>query len=122
MIGGLGALTLDTVENYTVQPEELASYGLDEGNRTQVDAVYSTDTNSDSDEGDTDETDDEETDTTKSDSDTKKSDTDTSDSEKTYTIYIGTQAEDGTTYVMPKGSGIVYKVTTAVCKNILNQN
>ena len=121
VIGGLGALTLDTVENYTVQPEELASYGLDEGNRTQVDAVYSTDTNSDSDEGDTDETDDEETDTTKSDSDTKKSDTDTSDSEKTYTLYIGTQAEDGTTYVMPKGSGIVYRVTTTVCKNILNQ-
>lgn len=122
VIGGLGALTLDTVENYTVQPEELASYGLDEGNRTQVDAVYSTDTDSDSGESDTDETDDGETDTTKSDSDTKKSDTDKSDSEKTYTIYIGTQAEDGTTYVMPKGSGIVYKVTTAVCKNILNQN
>ena len=122
VVGGLGALTLDTVENYTVQPEDLASYGLDEGNRTQVDAVYSTDTDSDSGESDTDETDDEETDTTKSDSDTKKSDTDKSDSEKTYTIYIGTQAEDGTTYVMPKGSGIVYKVTTAVCKNILNQN
>lgn len=122
VVGGLGALTLDTVENYTVQPEDLASYGLDEGNRTQVDAVYSTDTDSDSGESDTDETDDEETDTTKSDSDTKKSDTDKSDSEKNYTIYIGTQAEDGTTYVMPKGSGIVYKVTTAVCKNILNQN
>ena len=95
VIGGLGALTLDTVENYTVQPEELASYGLDEGNRTQVDAVYSTSTDSDAGE--------------------------TQDKEKTYTLYIGTQAEDGTTYVMPKGSGIVYKVTTTVCKNILNQ-
>lgn len=95
VIGGLGALTLDTVENYTVQPEELVSYGLDEGNRTQVDAVYSTSTDSDAGE--------------------------TQDKEKTYTLYIGTQAEDGTTYVMPKGSGIVYKVTTTVCKNILNQ-
>ena len=95
VIGGLGALTLDTVENYTVQPEELASYGLDEGNRTQVDAVYSTSTDSDAGE--------------------------TQAKEKTYTLYIGTQAEDGTTYVMPKGSGIVYKVTTTVCKNILNQ-
>ena len=86
---------MDTVENYTVQPEELASYGLDEENRTQVDAVYSTSTDSDAGE--------------------------TQDKEKTYTLYIGTQAEDGTTYVMPKGSGIVYKVTTTVCKNILNQ-
>ena len=98
VIGGLGALTLDTVENYTVQPEELASYGLDEGNRTQVDAVYSTSTDTDASETDEKE-----------------------DKEKTYTLYIGTQAEDGTTYVMPKGSGIVYKVTTTVCKNILNQ-
>ena len=52
---------------------------------------------------------------------TSNSDSDTSGKEKTYTLYIGTQAEDGTTYVMPKGSGIVYKVTTTVCKNILNQ-
>ena len=119
VIGGLGALTLDTVENYTVQPEELASYGLDEGNRTQVDAVYSTST--DSDAGETDEAEPATSDFDSENSDTGNSDSDTSGKEKTYTLYIGTQAEDGTTYVMPKGSGIVYKVTTTVCKNILNQ-
>lgn len=119
VIGGLGALTLDTVENYTVQPEELTSYGLDEGNRTQVDAVYSTST--DSDAGETDEAEPATSDFDSENSDTGNSDSDTSGKEKTYTLYIGTQAEDGTTYVMPKGSGIVYKVTTTVCKNILNQ-
>ena len=119
VIGGLGALTLDTVENYTVQPEELASYGLDEENRTQVDAVYSTST--DSDAGETDEAEPATSDFDSENSDTGNSDSDTSGKEKTYTLYIGTQAEDGTTYVMPKGSGIVYKVTTTVCKNILNQ-
>lgn len=119
VIGGLGALTLDTVENYTVQPEELASYGLDEGNRTQVDAVYSTST--DADAGETDEAEPATSDFDSENSDTGNSDSDTSGKEKTYTLYIGTQAEDGTTYVMPKGSGIVYKVTTTVCKNILNQ-
>lgn len=119
VIGGLGALTLDTVENYTVQPEELASYGLDEGNRTQVDAVYSTST--DSDAGETDEAEPATSDFDSENSDTGNSDSDTSGKEKTYTLYIGTQAEDGTTYVMPKGSGIVYKVTATVCKNILNQ-
>lgn len=119
VIGGLGALTLDTVENYTVQPEELASYGLDEGNRTQVDAVYSTSTDADASE--TDEAEPATSDFDSENSDTGNSDSDTSGKEKTYTLYIGTQAEDGTTYVMPKGSGIVYKVTTTVCKNILNQ-
>ena len=99
VVGGLGALTLDTVENYTVQPEELVSYGLDETNRTQVDAVYQAEQT-----------------TEDSDSESEKSE------EKTYTLYIGTQAADGTTYVMPKGSGIVYRVTTTVCRNILNQN
>nr|WP_288555837.1 DUF4340 domain-containing protein [uncultured Mediterraneibacter sp.] len=119
VIGGLGALTLDTVENYTVQPEELAAYGLDEANRTQVDAVYSTST--DTDARKTDETETATSDFDSENSDTGNSDSDTSGKEKTYTLYIGTQAEDGTTYVMPKGSGIVYKVTTTVCKNILNQ-
>ena len=119
VIGGLGALTLDTVENYTVQPEELASYGLDEGNRTQVEAVYSTSTDADASE--TDEAEPATSDFDSENSDTGNSDSDTSGKEKTYTLYIGTQAEDGTTYVMPKGSGIVYKVTTTVCKNILNQ-
>ena len=119
VIGGLGALTLDTVENYTVQPEELASYGLDEENRTQVEAVYSTSTDADASE--TDEAEPATSDFDSENSDTGNSDSDTSGKEKTYTLYIGTQAEDGTTYVMPKGSGIVYKVTTTVCKNILNQ-
>lgn len=119
VIGGLGALTLDTVENYTVQPEELASYGLDEENRTQVEAVYSTSTDADASE--TDESEPATSDFDSENSDTGNSDSDTSGKEKTYTLYIGTQAEDGTTYVMPKGSGIVYKVTTTVCKNILNQ-
>ena len=41
--GGLGALTLDQPENYSVSDEELSQYGLDETTRTKVTVVYTED-------------------------------------------------------------------------------
>lgn len=41
--GGLGAVTLDTAENYSVTDEELAKYGLDKSSRITVEAVYTDD-------------------------------------------------------------------------------
>jgi hypothetical protein len=39
--GGLGAITLQDVENYSVSDEELSQYGLDENSRTTVEVTYS---------------------------------------------------------------------------------
>lgn len=38
--GGLGAATLDTAADYSVEEEDLAGYGLDEASRITVEAVY----------------------------------------------------------------------------------
>lgn len=41
--GGLGALTLDQPENYSVSDEELSQYGLDENTRTKITVIYTED-------------------------------------------------------------------------------
>ena len=41
--GGLGAVTLDTVVNYSAQDRELVQYGLDEAERLSVEVIYNSD-------------------------------------------------------------------------------
>lgn len=41
--GGLGAVTLSKAADYSVEDKDLAGFGLDEGSRTTVEAVYTSD-------------------------------------------------------------------------------
>ncbi|WP_346909832.1 DUF4340 domain-containing protein [Faecalicatena orotica] len=41
--GGLGAVTLSKAADYSVEDKDLAGFGLDEGSRTSVEAVYTSD-------------------------------------------------------------------------------
>ena len=64
--------------------------------------------------------DDEDTDT--DDAASSKEDDESEKNEHLYTIYIGNDAGDGTSYVMVQDSRIVYKVTNEVLSNILNSD
>ncbi len=111
--GGWGVLSLDTVADYSAADADLPDLGLDQNSRTTVSVTYTTDSDTDAD-------DDEDTDT--DDAASSKEDDESEKNEHLYTIYIGNDAGDGTSYVMVQDSRIVYKVTNEVLSNILNSD
>lgn len=98
--GGYGAMTLTDLASYHATAEELTTFGLDEASRTTVTLTYqeSSSDSSDSDSGDSEEED---------------------SGSLTYTLYLGSDSEDGTRYVQVQDSDLVYLVSSDVLNNLL---
>ena len=104
-IGSGNLLTAEFTENgqtttYSSDDEELTTFGLDEASRTTVTLTYqeSSSDSSDSDSGDSEEED---------------------SGNLTYTLYLGSDSGDGTSYVQVQDSDLGYLVSSGVLNNLL---
>lgn len=103
ILGGLGALSFDGCENYHVENDELADYGLDKEHRIAVKITYK--------------------EMTEESDDSESTSTDDSTEQQTFTLYIGNADDTGTSrYVQVKGSKIINKALADTVNNLLNES